>query len=112
MTSAYFGASVRENDDGPVITDVSSDPPAWHSDLSGQDIILSGNGLPCSRAILNVVIDAATLGDTINRNVMHRGKTCRSSVVLGERTARSFLITPGADPPPLQAVILKSWLKD
>lgn len=109
---AYFGATVMENDDGLVVAGVSSDSPAWNSGLNGQDIILSVNGTRASRAILNDVIGAATPGDTISLNVMHRGKIRRSPVVLGEKTTRSFLITPGADPQPLQTAILKSWLRE
>lgn len=112
LPSAYFGAAVMENDDGLVITGVSSDSPARQSGLNGQDIILSVNGTRASRAILNDVIGTAKPGDTISLNVMHRGKTRRTDVVLGKKTTRSFLITPATDPQPLQAAILKSWLRD
>lgn len=112
LSSAYFGAAVMENDDGLVATEVTSGSPAWYSGLSGQDIILSVNGTRASRVILNDVISAAIPGDTISLHIVHRGKPRRTNVVLGEKTTRSFLITPDADLQPLQAAILKSWLRD
>lgn len=87
-----------ENEEGLVVTGVQSSSPAWRSGLSGQGIILSVNGTAATRALLNSVTGAATPGDTIRLRFICRGKTRSAEVVLGEKTTRSFLITPGADP--------------
>jgi hypothetical protein len=43
--------------------------------------------------------------------VLRGGGTREIEVVLGQRTERSFRITPLPAPTPLQASILESWLK-
>jgi predicted metalloprotease with PDZ domain len=108
---AYLGVSLRERDGKLVISNVEWDSPAMQAGLSAEDELIAVDGVrvdaagPLERAIGQRKPDEKARLLISRRNAVHEVE-----VTLGKSWNRSFSIKPVADPTPLQAEILKSWL--
>jgi predicted metalloprotease with PDZ domain len=107
---AYLGADMANN--GTTISRVEADSPARAGGLSAQDQILAVDGSPIGNRKLDDILRTKKSGDTIKLLVARANRIAEVSVVLGVKMERSFKITLVDNPTPLQAAILKDWLKN
>jgi predicted metalloprotease with PDZ domain len=113
LPGAYFGAAAQDQDGRLVATNIEWDSPASRAGLSVQDEILAVDGVRLSGARgLSEAFGRKKPGDTVKVLIARRGVVREVEVVLGKKTERNFEMKPIANPDPLQAAILKDWLKD
>ncbi len=108
---AFFGAAVQDQGGRATVSTVEWDSPAWRAGLSAQDEILAVDGKRVSARTLDEILAARKPSDTVKVLISRRNAVKEIEVLLGARTERSFRITPLLDPQPLQAAILRDWLK-
>jgi predicted metalloprotease with PDZ domain len=107
---AYLGADMANN--GNTISRVEVDSPARAGGLSAQDQILAVDGSPMGNRKLDDILKTKKSGDTVKLMVARANEIEEINVVLGTKMERSFKMTPVDNPTPLQAAILKDWLKN
>ena len=106
---AYLGADMANN--GTVISRVEVDSPARASGLSAQDQILGVDGSPLGNRKIDDILKTKKPGDTIKLLLTGANRFKEITVTLGTKMERSFKLAPIDNPTPLQAAILKDWLK-
>ena len=107
---AYLGADMANN--GNTISRVEVDSPARAGGLSAQDLILAVDGSPLGNRKIDDILKTKKSGDMLKLLVARANAIEEINVVLGSKMERSFKITPVDNPTPLQAAILKDWLKN
>lgn len=107
---AYLGADMEDN--GITISRIEIDSPARASGLSARDQILAVDGSPIRNRKMEDVLKTKKPGDKMKLLVARANEVEEFNVVLGAQKARSFKITQIENPNPLQAAILKDWLKN
>ena len=109
---AWLGASTRTEDGHLNISGIEWDSPASHAGLSLQDEIIALDGARVNDQTLREILKQKIPGDKVKVLISRRGQVREFEVVLEKKTERSFAMTPIAKPNPLQAAILKDWLRD
>ena len=112
LPGVSFGATTQDQNGNPVVSSVGWDSPAARAGLSAQDEIMAFDGLRVTSRTINEILNSKTPGDKIKVMISRRNLVREFDVVLGKKAERSFLIRPVANPTPLQAAILKDWLKE
>jgi predicted metalloprotease with PDZ domain len=107
---AYLGADMANN--GTTISRIEVDSPARASGLSAQDQIIAVDGSPLGNRRLDDILKTKKPGDTMKLLVSRSNEIQEINVVLEAKMERSFKIMPVDNPTPLQAAILKDWLKN
>jgi len=107
---AYLGADMANN--GNVISRVELDSPARAGGLSAQDQILGVDGSPIGNRKLDDILKTKKAGDSMKLLLARGNRIEEITVVLGTKMERSFKLTPVDNPTPLEAAILKDWLKN
>jgi predicted metalloprotease with PDZ domain len=107
---AYLGADFANN--GYVISRVEMDSPARAAGLSAQDQILGIDGAPIGNHKVDEILKTKTPRETLRLLVARGNRIEEISVQLGTKMERSFKLTAVDNPTPLQAAILKDWLKN
>ncbi len=112
VAGAYLGVATREQSEKLVVSSVEWDSPASRAGLSAQDEIIALDGVGVNSRTVGDIINQKKPGDRVKVLILRRNMTREVEVILGKKTERSFQIRPMANPTPLQAAILKGWLKD
>jgi predicted metalloprotease with PDZ domain len=112
VPGAWFGASTSEEEGRLVVTGVEWDSPASHAGLSVEDEIIAVDGTRIDARSLTDLLQRKKPGDTSHLLVSRHSMVREFPIVWGTKKARTFAITPLPDPKPLQAAILKSWLRE
>jgi predicted metalloprotease with PDZ domain len=107
---SYFGASTRERDGKLIISNVEWDSPTMQAGLSAEDEIIALDGVRINARTMDEILRQKKPGDKIRVLIARRDSLREVEVGLGKKQDRSFTIKPVANPTPLQAAILKSWL--
>ena len=107
----WLGASTQDQNGSPVISSVELDSPASLAGLSAQDEILAFDGARVTQRSLSGTLNSRKPGDKVKVLYARRGTVHETEVTLGEKTERSFGITPLANPTPDQKTLLDAWLK-
>ncbi len=107
-----FGPAGASSQDSAVISNVEWDSPAQHAGLSVQDEIVAVDGARVTARTIAQALESRKPGDKAVLLISRRGQVREVDVTLGRKTERSFRIKPMANPDPLQAAILKDWLKE
>jgi predicted metalloprotease with PDZ domain len=111
IPGAFLGAAVREQEGKFYIQSVEWDSPAANSGLCAHDEIIAVDGERAAAGTMAELRERKKPGEKI-RIMVARDQRIREYLVgLGKKTERSFAIKPLANPSPLQAAILKSWLR-
>jgi predicted metalloprotease with PDZ domain len=97
---------------GNVISRVELDSPARAAGLNAEDQILGVDGFPIGNQKMVDILKTKKPGDTMKVLVARADRIEEITVVLGTKMERSFKLTPMYNPTPLQAAILKDWLKN
>ena len=88
------------------------DSPARAAGLSARDQILAVDGSPMGNRKIDDILKTKKPGDTMKVVVARPDRIEEINVVLGTKMERSFKLTVMDNPTPLQAAILKDWLKN
>ncbi len=112
VPGGWLGTSTREEDGKLVVTGVEWDSPASRGGLSLQDEIVAVDGRRLAGGSLSETLAAKKPGDAVKVLFARNSAVREVTIVLGRKTRRSFEVKPLPDPTPLQAAILKDWLKD
>jgi predicted metalloprotease with PDZ domain len=107
---AYLGADIAGN--GNVISRVELDSPARAAGLSAQDQILGIDGSPLGNRKIDDILKTKQPGEAMMILVARGNRFEEIRVALGTKMERSFKLTPVENPGPLEAAILKDWLKN
>jgi predicted metalloprotease with PDZ domain len=108
----WLGVSSRDQGGVLTVSGVEWDSPAARAGLSLQDEIISLDGVPVDRRTLDEELARRKPGDTVKLVVARRSGRHELQAVLGQKTERTFTLSPLPHPSPLQAEILGAWLKD
>ena len=109
---AYLGVNTQTEDGRLVISGVTPESPAQSAGLSARDQILEVDSTRATPKVLNDLLAAKKPGDQIKAHISRDNAPRDVEVVLGKNTKRNFSIQPIVNPNPLQAAILKDWLRD
>jgi predicted metalloprotease with PDZ domain len=112
LRGAWVGAAAQDQNGRLSITSIVFDSPAARSGLSVQDEILALDGVRANARSFSDLSDARKPGDKVRILVSRRNGVREFDVVLGQKTERSFRVTPKTNPTPLQAKILEDWLRE
>lgn len=109
---AYLGVDTRSSDGGLVITDVISGSPAENAGLKARDEIRELDGAKASVKALSDLLAAKKPGDAVKLRILRTNEPQELTVTLGKNMKHAFSITPMTVSSPLQAAILKDWLRE
>lgn len=112
IPGAYLGAATRDQDAKVVISNVEWNSPASHAGLSVQDEVIALDDVGVTSRTMGDILDQKKPGDKVKLLILRRNMTREVEVILDRKMERSFQIRPMANPGPLQAAILRNWLKD
>jgi predicted metalloprotease with PDZ domain len=110
LTNAWLGAVCEDKEGKLFVAALESNSPAQHAGLKPQDEIKALDGVSVD---VKGLVDALTghkPGDKVMFTVLRSSKERKLEVTLGHKLERTFRIKSIANPNPLQAEILKSWL--
>jgi predicted metalloprotease with PDZ domain len=111
IPGAFLGASVREQEGKLYIQSVEWDSPAENSGLCARDEIIAVDGERAGPGTMAGLRERKKPREQVRILVARNQRLHEYLVVLGKKSERSFAIQTLADPTPLQAAILKSWLR-
>jgi predicted metalloprotease with PDZ domain len=112
VSGVDFGAAVRDNNGKLTVIGVEPLSSAAHAGLLAQDQILAADGPEVTTNSFQQLLDAKKPGDAIEVKYARGSSTHRVKVVLEHKMGNStFDLTPQPHPTPLQAAILKDWLR-
>jgi len=94
-----------------VITGVSTGSPAQTAGLEAQDQIVEVDGAPASAKVLNDALMAKRPGDKLKLRISRSGSAREVEVELAKNEKKTFSFEPVTSSTPLQAAILKDWLR-
>jgi predicted metalloprotease with PDZ domain len=111
LPDPYWGAIAEDKDGKLIISVVEGDSPARQAGLAAQDEIKALDGVKVDAKSLNETLASKKPGDKVQLTVSRADADRDVEVVLGHKMERSFNIHPIANADPLQAAILKDWMK-
>jgi len=112
VAGPFFGVSAQPRDGSLIVASVERDSPAHLGGISAQDELIAIDGIRTTPQTLDPILNGHKPGDRIRVLVSRRNMIREFEVVLGKKAERNFRMKPLANPTPLQAEILKDWLKD
>lgn len=112
MPGAWLGVKATVAKDSVRVRDVDWNSPAWREGIRRNQVITQINGKPASLEALNQIAQHYKDNDLVTLHVLDKGKNTSIPLLLGTKKEATFEIKRQAKPTPLQAMILKSWLKE
>lgn len=107
----WLGLTVQDRDGRAVVSAVELDSPASWAGLSAEDELLALDGERVTSRSFPSALSGKKPGDEVRIVFSRRGRVREAEAVLGQRTERSFRITPLPDPTPAQKALLDAWLR-
>jgi predicted metalloprotease with PDZ domain len=107
----YLGVNTQTQDDGLSITDVDAGSPAAKAGLAAHDRIATLDGAKATPVSLKDLLAAKKPGDTTKVQFARGAATQDVEIVLGKNSKRTYKIVPIDNVTPLQAAILKDWMR-
>lgn len=111
-TGSSLGLSTQTVDGTLVVVGVTAGSSAQRAGLAVQDRILEVDGSPATPKALNDLLSARKPGDHTRLKISRNGTEQELEATLDKNVKRTFQIQPMANPTPLQAAILKDWLRN
>ena len=111
LPTAYLGLNTQTQNGKLVVVGATRGSPAESAGLRAEDQVLEVDGTPATVKVLSDALIARKPGDTIKIQISRRGTTQEVEAVLGKNAKRTYSFRPMPDSTPLQAAILKDWLR-
>jgi predicted metalloprotease with PDZ domain len=111
LPGGYAGFTIRQKEDSVFVAAVDYESPAWNAEIRRGQQLLKINGQKASADLFNKTINSSRPGDKINISCFVNNETRNIEFILGQKTEKSFKITPAENADPSQKQILDSWLK-
>jgi predicted metalloprotease with PDZ domain len=111
LPGAWFGATVREQNDSLVVTNVEWKSPAWNAGIRRNNIILAVNGTITKKILFDLGLKAAKAGDALNLRIQKNEQQLDINMILGTKRERSYKISMMNERTELQKDIWESWIK-
>jgi predicted metalloprotease with PDZ domain len=106
-----LGLDTQSLDGKLLVTDVAPGSPAENAGLKAHDQIQELNGSPASTKALSDILRAKKPGDSVEIRLLRAGQSQELAATLGKNMKHAFTIAPMATSTPLQAAILKDWMR-
>jgi predicted metalloprotease with PDZ domain len=107
---AFFGATLRQDGERLVVTNVPADTPAYEQGINAGDQIVALDGVRASLAFFNARLDEHKPGDEIQLQVFRADDLRTFRIKLGTRPDENYRIVPVKNPTPEQARVYEGWL--
>jgi predicted metalloprotease with PDZ domain len=111
LTNSWLGVVCEEKEGKLFVAALESNSPAHRAGLEPQDEIKGLDGVTVDAKGLTDALAAREPGDKVTFTVFRLNKEHKLEATLGHKLERTFHIKQIANPDPLQAEILRSWLK-
>ncbi len=111
LPGTWFGASVREQNDSLMVTNVEWKSPAWEAGIRRNNIILGINGKFARKNLLDEWLKAAKAGDALNLRIQKKEEQTEINLLVGTKKERSYTITFMDNRTELQKQIWEDWIK-
>jgi predicted metalloprotease with PDZ domain len=111
LTNAWLGVVCEEKEGKLFVAAVESNSPAHRAGLEPQDEIKGLDGVAVDAKGLTDALAARKPGDNVMFTVLRSNKEHKLEATLDHKLERTFRIKRIPNPEPLQAEILRSWLK-
>jgi len=108
---AYLGVNTDTLDGKLVVASSTAGSPARAAGLAAHDELVEADGVRATPKSLNDLLTAKKPGERIKLRISRAGAAQDLEIVLAQDTKRTFAIQPMPNPDPLQAAILKDWLR-
>lgn len=112
IPGAWLGINTRTRNDSILITSVDWNSPAWNSGIRMGDKVMSADGKPVTKAILDAFPSNKKTGETVRLGILHNNSLNIYPVELGKKLEKKFIISPVTTPTELQQKILNALLND
>ena len=111
VPDAYLGALLEDEGDATRVAAVEAGSPAAEAGLRPGDGLDALDGRTLNAATVAQALSVKRPGDQVTL-VLARGTDRREiTLTLGDKPERSYRLRPVANPTPLQAAILRSWVQ-
>ena len=108
---AFLGLDTRTNSGKLLVTGTTAGSPAEAAGFAPGDQILEVDGVPATTKILSDQLAAKAPGEKIKLRFSRGDKAQDAEVSLAKSTKVTYTIRAIPNPDPLQAAILKDWLR-
>jgi predicted metalloprotease with PDZ domain len=108
---AYLGLDTQSVGGALLVAGITTGSPAQSAGLEAGDRILELNGVQAAVKIISDLLAAKAPGETVKIRASRNGAERILDVVLGRNAKFVYAISPLDAPDPLQAAILKDWLR-
>ncbi len=112
VQGAWLGIRATSVKDSVKVRDVDWNSPAWIEGIRRNQVITGINGKPANLVALDQIGKDYKDNDLIAIEVLDKGKKTNIPLLLSTKMEATFEIKRQAKPNALQAMILKSWLKE
>jgi predicted metalloprotease with PDZ domain len=111
LTNAWLGVVCEEKEGKLFVAALEPNSPAQRAGLQPQDKIKGLDGVAVDTKGLTDALAARKPGDKVTFTLLRSNKELKLKARLGHKFDRTFRIKRVPNPDPLQAEILRSWLK-
>jgi predicted metalloprotease with PDZ domain len=108
---AYLGLDTQAIDKKLMVTGASAGSPAEIAGLRAGDELLELDGARATADVLSGLLAAKKPGDAVKARLSRDGAEREVEITLGKNWKHDYSIARVPDPTPLQAAILKDWLR-
>jgi predicted metalloprotease with PDZ domain len=108
---AFLGLDTRTDGGKLFVTGTSAGSPAEAAGLAAGDRILEVDGVAAATKVLSDQLAAKAPGDKIKLRYSREDKAQDAEIMLAKSTKVTYAIAAVPNPDPLQAAILKDWLR-
>lgn len=108
---SYLGLDTETRDGKLFVVNTAAGSPAQSAGLTAKDEILQVDGTRATAKALSDDLISKKPGDKIKLQISRNGASQDLEIELGQNTKRTYSIDPVPTPTPLDATILKDWLR-
>ena len=106
----YFGATLRQDGDRLVVSNVLAGTPAYNSGVNSGDQIVALDGLRVTLAAFNARLEEKRAGDEVRLTVFRLDELRTITVKLTGRAEDNYRLVPVRQPTAEQARLYEAWL--
>jgi len=111
-SGSYLGLNTQSADGKLVVASVTAGGPAQSAGLQPQDQILEVDGSKATPKSLNDLLTARKPGDSIKLKISRNNAMQDIEVTLAKNVKLAYAFQTRPGPTPIEAAILKDWLRD